>query len=106
MKKRLRKKLRLGEFKEFGFEITVEMAEGLNEEQLDAFISIFAEEALEKNGLDFEGGGNTSELFGFVVLNKRGSVSEDQRSIVEVWLKERTEVKNATIGELVDAWYE
>lgn len=106
MKKRLRKKLRLGEFKELGFEITVEMTEGMNEEQLDAFISVFIEEALENNDLDFEGGGNTAALFGIVVLNKRGSVSEEQRSAVEAWIKDRTEVKNATIGELVDAWYE
>ncbi len=105
MKKRLRKKLYLGEFKELGFEITVELTEGINEAQLDEFISIFAEEALGKNDLDFEGSGNTSELFGFIILNKRGSVSEEQRSVVETWLKDRTEVTNATVGELVDAWY-
>lgn len=106
MKKRLRKKLYLGEFKELGFEITVELAEGLNEEQVDAFTSVFIEETLDKNDLDFEGGVNTSELIGIIVLNKRGSVSEEQRSLVEAWLNERDEVKKATVGKLVDAWYD
>ena len=105
MKKRLRKKLYLGEFKELGFEIAVDLAEGMNDEQLDAFISTFGEEALDKNDLDFEGGVNASALFGLIILSKRGSVSEKQRSDIEAWLKGRTEVKAVTVGELVDAWY-
>ncbi len=104
MKKRLRKKLYVGEFKELGFEIAVDLVEGMNEEQLDEFISIFGEEALDKNDLDFEGGGSTLALFGLIILNKRGSVSEEQRSSIETWLKERSEVKSVIVGELVDAW--
>ena len=105
MKKRLRKKLYLGEFKELGFEIAVDLAEGMNDEKLDAFIATFGEEALDKNDLDFEGGVNASALFGLIILSKRGSVSEKQRSDIEAWLKGRTEVKSVTVGELVDAWY-
>ncbi len=105
MKKRLRKKLYLGEFKELGFEIAVDLAEGMTDEQLDAFIATFGEEALDKNDLDFDGGGSTTSLFGLIILNKRGSVSEEQRSSIEAWLKERTEVKSVIVGELVDAWY-
>ncbi|MCP3921181.1 MAG: DUF469 family protein [Desulfobacterales bacterium] len=105
MKKRLRKKLYLGEFKELGFEIAIELEKGMDEEQLDNFISIFAEEALDKNGLDIEGGGNTSDIFGMIILNKRGSVSEEQRLFVEAWLKDRKEVTKTTVGQLVDAWY-
>ena len=105
MKKRLRKKYHLGEFQELGFEITMELAEGFDDKKLDLFVTAFVEDVLDKNGLDFEGGGNTSELFGFVVLNKRGSVTAEHRTNVEAWVKDNAEVTKATVGELMDAWY-
>jgi uncharacterized protein YggL (DUF469 family) len=62
--RRLRKKLHLDEFQEFGFEILFLLPENLGSEKLDNFSHQFLVEAIENNGLLFGGGiGGNSEGF-------------------------------------------
>jgi uncharacterized protein YggL (DUF469 family) len=99
--RRLRKKLCVDEFQELGFELNLEFKEDLDDAAVDAFLDDFLTEAMDANGLDYVGGDD----FGLVCLAKRGSVTEEQRAIVEAWLKARSEVTKVDVSPLLDAWY-
>ena len=99
--RRLRKKLCVDEFQETGFELNLGFKEDLGEEAIDAFLDAFLIEAMDANGLDYVGGDD----FGLVCLANRGSVTEEQRSIVEAWLKARPELTSVEVSPLLDAWY-
>lgn len=105
MKKRLRKKLRKGEFQEMGFYIRFRLPEDLGEEDLDAFLNQFLTEAIDVQELDF-GGGGRHEWEGFVVLNRRGSATEEHRNQVAAWLKAHPQVLEHQLSELRDVWYD
>lgn len=99
--RRLRKKLCVDEFQELGFEVQVVYPESLSDEAIEAFFSDFVIEAVERNGLGLIGGPEYS----LICLDKRGSVSEEQRTAVEAWLKERSEPESFELSPLQDAWY-
>ncbi|AZD34746.1 MULTISPECIES: YggL family protein [Pseudomonas] len=99
--RRLRKKLCVDEFQELGFELNLEFKENLDDATIDAFLDAFLVDAMDANGLDYVGGDD----FGLVCLAKRGSVSEEQRAIVETWLKGRSELTKVEVSPLMDAWH-
>jgi uncharacterized protein YggL (DUF469 family) len=99
--RRLRKKLCVDEFQELGFELNLDFKEDLDEAAIDAFLDAFLTEAMDGNGLDYVGGDD----FGLVCSAKRGSVTEEQRAVVESWLKARSELTKVEVTPLVDAWY-
>lgn len=102
--RRLRKKLRTGEFTEFGFKLDLSLNPGLDEAAQNAFFDAFLGEALENAGLAFFGFDDSKgNIEGFVTLSSRGSVSEEQRSAFEAWLKGRSEVSKSSLGALRDA---
>ena len=100
---RLRKKLRVDEFKEFGFLITFSLSSEIDVKSENAFVDRFLAEAIEANGLVF-GGGIVETTQGFAALNKRGSATEAHRQQVKNWLSAQAEASNIEIGELRDAW--
>lgn len=99
--RRLRKKLCVDEFQELGFELNLSFKKDLDDKAIDAFLDDFLREAMEGNGLGYVGG----DEFGLVCLDNRGSVSEEQRSAVEAWLKGRSEVTTAELSPLMDVWH-
>ncbi len=104
MKKRLRKKLRLGEFREFCFEISFQAPPGMSIDEFDKLTDDFIA-MIEDNGLQFGGGGPPGTCHGVVELNGRGTVTEEHRQIVALWLESHPGITTYTIGELVDAWH-
>lgn len=105
MKKRLRKKLHLGEFQEFGFTLNIKFTEENTNDALDLFVEALLDEVIDPNGLDFGGGGDRFDFAGFVVLAARGSVTEEHRAQTTAWLEKRTDVASFEVGPLVDAWH-
>ncbi|WP_460044305.1 YggL family protein [Pseudomonas sp. S2_H01] len=99
--RRLRKKLCVDEFQELGFELNLDFKENLGDEEIEAFLDAFLEEAMDANGLDYVGGDD----YGLVCLANRGSVTEEQRATVESWLKAREELTEVKVSPLLDAWY-
>lgn len=99
--RRLRKKLCVDEFQELGCELTLNFNEGLSDADMDAFVEQFLRDAVEGNGLGYVGGDD----YGFVCLGKRGSMSAEQRTQVEAWLKARSELSSFTLSPLMDVWY-
>jgi uncharacterized protein YggL (DUF469 family) len=105
MKRRLRKKLYLGEFQEHAFELKVSFKEALDEDALNAFLDDFIT-AVEAQNLDYIGGFDSKWLEGTVMANKRyASPSDEDRKALEGWLKGRSEVDSVETGEMYDAWY-
>jgi uncharacterized protein YggL (DUF469 family) len=104
MKKRLRKKLRLGEFREFGFEISCRLDEGLSDDESERIVDDFIA-MIEANGLQCGGGGVPGRWHCFVACEGRGTATEEHRQIVARWLAAHPQVTEHTIGELVDAWH-
>lgn len=101
---RQRKKLRIGEFQELGFEVTAKTTRELTQADRSAFIDALIG-AVDEMGLLF-GGGFNGGLKGFVVVDAlRGSVSETQRESFRKWLETRQELQDVEVGPLKDAWY-
>lgn len=99
--RRLRKKMRVGEFQEFGFEYQLTVKQDLNPEQEDALMDRFVSDLLVPRNL--AAAGWVSE--GFVTAFERGSATEADREATQAWLAAQPEVAEATVSELKDAWY-
>ncbi|MBN3751623.1 DUF469 family protein [Paraburkholderia sp. Tr-20389] len=103
--RRLRKKLHIGEFQEFGFEVVARLASPLSSEERDKLLDLFIEQCIEPSDLGF-GGGLNDDLSGFAVsMQKRGSATDEQRETVRLWLDGRSEFSVVDVAPLTDAWY-
>lgn len=100
---RLRKKLRVDEFQEFGFPITFSFADHAEDAALDVFLDQFLSEAIEKNQLLF-GGAIGEEFSGFITYELVGSATEAHRALLNQWLTAHPKVSNVVVGDLIDAW--
>jgi uncharacterized protein len=107
MRKRLRKKKHLGEFRQLGFEVTCQLQPNLSSESFDRFIDEFLAEAIEAHGLSFGGGGSPeSDWSGVVARTHRyASTTEEHRQLVQIWLRHRPEIRAFELSEPVDLWH-
>lgn len=99
--RRLRKKLRVGEFQEFGFEYELKVKRELSEDEQTALMDRMVDELLVPRNLAAAGWVRE----GFVTAWLRGSATEDDRKAAQEWLSAQPEVAEATVSELKDAWY-
>lgn len=104
MKKRIRKKKRVGEFQEFGFDVDATLRANMDREALYAFSDRFIAH-IEANNLAF-GGGIGAIVGGFVTRFARGSATEDDRASIMTFLKSDPDVTEHQVGALRDAWYQ
>ncbi|RZK34717.1 MAG: DUF469 family protein [Hymenobacter sp.] len=100
MKKRLRKKLRLREFREMGFHVRFELAANYTQEDTDSLLDNLID-FVEANGLFIGGGLN----FFYVTAKPRHSVTEPQRQLLSDWLAQQPLVTELQVLPLSDAWY-
>lgn len=101
--RRQRKKLRLGEFQELGFQVAAACPAGWDDEQREQKMWSLME-FIEDRGLDYGGGDSASGMDGYIVAAERGSASDDDRAAVRAQL-ESLGFEKIEIGELEDAWY-
>lgn len=108
MKKRIRKKLRLGEFQEIGFELTFAFEPGPTVGEENEFLFDFLDHAIECNHLLFGGGGQDGHWSGVVYRNEpRGiSTTAEQRATVLAWLNDHPRVITAKASGFFDLWYD
>ena len=99
--RRQRKKMRVGEFQEFGFEYELKVGQALAPEQEEALMDRFVRELLVPRNLAAAGWVRE----GFVTAFARGSATEDDRQAKQAWLAAQPEVAEATVSALKDAWY-
>ena len=99
--RRQRKKMRIGEFQEFGFEYELKVKAELSPEQEEALMDRFVRELLVPRNLAAAGWVRE----GFVTAFTRGSASDEDRQATQAWLAAQPEVGEATVSSLKDAWY-
>ena len=105
-KRRLRKKLRVGEFQELGFDVTYTSKAELTALERDKLLDAFVECAIEASELAAGGGGITTMNFFVASSKRRGSATEMHRQVVATWLSSRADVASFEVGVLRDAWYD
>jgi len=109
MKKRIRKKLHLGEFREDGFIVKFKLLmvapKSWKEDcpEWEAFYDAFID-FVEENDLGF-GGCCGIQWDGFVARLRGRTCMEQHRDLVRAWLEAREDVSDIDISELIDAWY-
>jgi uncharacterized protein YggL (DUF469 family) len=105
MRRRLRKKRRVGEFQEFGFDVTYTSSAELSASDRDRLLDAFIEQAIEANGLACGGGGFETMEFFVTRMKCRTSATETDRLVVQRWLESCLKVVSVKVGELRDSWY-
>lgn len=103
MKKRLRKKKHLGEFKEEGFTILAKVHSVETDEELNKFLDGFID-FVESRGCGI-GGVVGSDIKAFYSKLGRGTCTEEDREAINKYLTDHPLVTWFRVGKLVDAWY-
>lgn len=105
--RRLRKKLHVEEFQQFGFEVVFKVDETRSIADADQVFDRFVVEAIEGNALVCGGGGRYELSFFVTPAVYRNSASEADRANVVAWLEgaRAAGVHGEAVGPLVDAWY-
>jgi uncharacterized protein YggL (DUF469 family) len=103
-KRRLRKKLYLGEFAVLGFEFSCDLNVD-DEEGFDLLLDEFLE-FIEVRDLCMGGGGNTKSFTAFIhSYHRYGSATAQDIDAITSWLEAKSNVSNVVVGQLVDANY-
>jgi uncharacterized protein len=102
MKKRLRKKKRIGEFIEWGRRLVVTRN---SKDGFDEFFDAFIEEAIETNGCFCGGGGKEDNLDIIVELGQRSTDPEPKFERIAAWLSNRFDVQCWQASGEFDLWH-
>jgi uncharacterized protein len=101
--RRIRKKLRVDEFQELGFDVAWQFKDAITGEEVDAFISKFFTEVIDPNELGFGGEGDTL-WHGLICTQKIGKCTDEHRHLVEQWLNDNG-VSAVSVSPLYDVWW-
>lgn len=101
MKKRIRKKKHLGEFREYGVSINLSLT---NKKTFNDFLDEFTEKAIEGNNCFFGGGGNYLKFSGIIELGQSDLIDTRKKHIIK-WLDNNSKIKSYKTGELFDLWH-
>jgi uncharacterized protein YggL (DUF469 family) len=99
--RRLRKKLRIAEFQQLGFDYSIVWTQFPAINPQDSFIDRFLNEVILERELLLGGGCRE----GFILGSGESPTVIDQEA-VRAWLSAFPGVAQVNIGPLVDAWYE
>lgn len=105
MKKRLRKKYRVGEFRELCFEFTFDYKGDVDSPACEQFLHAFVEECIEANGLNCEGNLTDGGCNIIARAEDPTQTNQTQLDAVKAWLEAREDVEVKSFSELVDSWY-
>lgn len=106
MKRRLRKKLRLGEFVELGFGVKIVWQPDMDPEYVERITWDFVTKCIEPLGLFCGGGGGAKGCVYFITRRRSSCTDMDQEHVFE-WLARHIDdqAKKVLISRLVDAWH-
>ena len=102
MKKRLRKKKHIGEFKIYGVPLAIKRNKKTD---FDSFFDAFLEEAIEANDCFCGGGGKEDKLDVFIELGREDNKPEMALEKIKSWIKSRSDIDQWYLGQVVDANY-
>ncbi|MBB1364369.1 MULTISPECIES: YggL family protein [unclassified Shewanella] len=101
--RRLRKKLRVDEFQELGFEINWTFDESVSEEDIDNLVDQFLVEVIEPRQLGFHGGGH-KQWEGIIATQAIGKCTDEDTAAVNAFWKDKP-VSNLEVSDLYDIWW-
>jgi hypothetical protein len=107
LNRRQRKKLRVGEFQEFIFQLDATFKFAMDAPAYDAFIDAFTGFA-DAKGLSVWGMGGRlpiTQTDAWIQKSGRGSPAQTDRDALVTWLLERPDVATAVAGDFVDGWH-
>ena len=99
--RRLRKKLRIGEFQQLGFAYEIHWAGDATSDAKEQFLEHLLAEVVEPRGLCLGGGPD-----GGFVSARRGGPTDDDRAAFEAWVGNWPGISGQRVGPLQDAWYD
>ncbi len=102
MNKRIRKKRRIGEFREDCFDLHFRVDASISLQDVDKLTDNFIA-MIEQNQLQF-GGGGQYDWSGIVQGPWRGSVTQEDREAVLDWLRQSDKIVACSGGPLKDLW--
>ncbi|WP_394128974.1 YggL family protein [Shewanella maritima] len=102
--RRLRKKLRVDEFQEFGFDVNWTFEDSVTEEQIDQFVDQFIDDVIEARKLGFHGGGHKS-WEGIIATQTIGKCTEEDIAAVKAFW-EKQPVKDVAVSPLYDLYWD
>ncbi|MGD9009689.1 MAG: 50S ribosome-binding protein YggL [Desulfobacteraceae bacterium] len=102
MKKRLRKKKHIGEFKIYGVPLSIKRN---RKTDFDAFFDDFLEEAIMANGCCCGGGGKEDKLDVFIELGREDNRPEVALEKIKSWIRSRSDIDKWYLGQVIDANY-
>lgn len=102
MNKRIRRKRRMGEFREFCVPVAVKMASGSD---IEKFLNDFIMDAMDANRCCLGGGGDVDHFEGFIELGRASENPESKLENIKAWLSGRSDVEKFVTGSITDAWY-
>ncbi len=105
MKKRLRKKYRVGEFRELCFKFTFDDKGDVESNDCEQCLHAFISDCIEANGLNCEGNMTDEGCNICAFAEDPTQTSEAQRQAVKSWLEAREDAELKAMGELADLWY-
>jgi uncharacterized protein YggL (DUF469 family) len=100
---RLRKKLRVDEFQEFGFDINWTFEDSVSESDIDTIVDQFIVQVIEPRDLGFHGGGH-KEWEGIIATQAIGKCTEEDIAVVKAFWQAQA-VKDIEISPLYDIWW-
>lgn len=104
MNRRQRKKRRLGEFRELGFELRFRTPDAWTDQERNGFWDACIE-CMEALGLAVGGGtGRCWDVF-VTSASERASVMPEQRQALLDWFEDQAVVSDVRAGDLEDAWH-
>ena len=107
LNQRQRKKMRVGEFTEYVFDVELTFREPIEGKQYGSFIvglfGFFEQRGLLGGG--FGGHRPLTATSGVITTMERGSPTEEDREAVAQWLRARPEVADVRVLEMTDGWH-
>jgi len=105
MSPRLRKKLRVGQFREWGFNLKAILNDGLDDAAQDSLLEAWLG-AVDTQAVSFGGQFDArGTLEGMVFPVGKQPVDDAVRIALLDWLKARAEVASLQASELIDIWH-
>ncbi|MBA7534670.1 hypothetical protein ES705_26919 [subsurface metagenome] len=106
MKKRLRKKLHVKEYAEYGIEFEISTTSPIGEEVFDNLMEQFVEDFVERNGLFCGGGWNPKKKTGGFIIEIGRNVEKVSYYLPKLkkWFEERNITFELTCSNC-DLWY-
>lgn len=105
MRKRLRKKKHLGEFREYGVYFAIRFDK--TSRNMDAFLDAFVLEAIEANSCYCGVGGKTDGdlITGFIELGRDTDNFMGRLAAIKAWVSAQSDILAYVFSPLTDAWH-